>query len=182
RQYLHPSAINTWDEDMKKWPGIRGPDIIYYLLHSKACDLESVKAYKSLDSFNYLQSGWVGTILAHKIDTDMTLLKAKVQASQSCGKFHNAWVCAKPSGEVITGGCSCMAGQAKVCSHVGAILWKVDMAVAGGLTGEACTDTTSTWNRGTKRNVEPALLETIGFKLQKRTVDDMASNKKPALP
>ncbi|KAG0443322.1 hypothetical protein HPB47_015045 [Ixodes persulcatus] len=34
----------------------------------------------------------------------------------------------------------------------------------------------------TKRNVEPALLETIGFKLQKRTVDDMASNKKPALP
>ncbi|CAN7984124.1 unnamed protein product, partial [Ixodes hexagonus] len=177
RQYLHPSAINTWDEDMKKWPGIRGPDIIYYLLHSNACDLEAVKAYKSLGSFNYLQSGWVGTVLTHRIDTDLTLLKAKVQASQSCGKLHNAWVCARLSGEVVTAGCSCMAGQDKVCSHVGAILWKVDMAVAGGLTGEACTDTTSAWNRGTKINVEPALLETIGLKLQTSTVDDMASNK-----
>lgn len=149
---------------MKLWPSVHGPDIVYYLLHTKACDLKDVKAFKSLDSFSYLQSGLVGTILVHKIDDNLCYLKCEVGRSQSANAPpHKAWVCVHQNGNVVTGGCSCMAGQAKVCSHVGALLWKVEYAVSRGLTGATCTDEAAVWNRGTKRNVVAAGLDDITF-------------------
>ncbi|KAG0445051.1 hypothetical protein HPB47_000995 [Ixodes persulcatus] len=144
-----------------KWPDIRAPQIIYYLLHTKACDMEDVKAYKSLDSYNYLKSGWVGAVLVHEVDQ-----------GTSVNRTNNVWVCAKKDGEVITGGCTCMAGKAQVCSHVGAVLWKVDFAASAGLTGQMCTDAAMKWNQGTKQNVVPAALHSIGFKLRKGIATD----------
>ncbi|KAM7299602.1 uncharacterized protein ISCGN_020168 [Ixodes scapularis] len=162
---------------MRLWPSIRIPDIFYYLVHTKACDLQDVKAYRSLESFNYLQSGWVGNLSVHQIDEEFSFVRGQITPSQSVNQaFHTAWVCAKDCGEIVTGGCTCMAGQARVCGHVGAILWKVDFAVTKGLTGLACTDVAAKWNRGTKHNVEPARLADITFHLQKRTVDP-APNK-----
>lgn len=169
RLYPHPSCITTWEDNLKKWPEIRSPQIVYYLLKTKACDLEEVKAYKSLDSYNYVRSGWVGALLVHEIDPCTLLLKGTVQSSQSVNRPNDAWICAKKDGEVITGGCTCMAGKARVCSHVGAVLWKVDCAASAGLTGQACTDAAMNWNQGTKKNVVPAPLHNISFRLQKGT-------------
>ncbi|XP_042147930.1 uncharacterized protein LOC121836788 [Ixodes scapularis] len=63
-----------------------------------------------------------------------------------------------------------MTGQARVCSHAGAIMWKVEMAVQLGLTGLSCTDTGASWNKGTKRNVEQAAMTDINFKLETGTM------------
>ncbi|XP_064468467.1 uncharacterized protein LOC135379147, partial [Ornithodoros turicata] len=180
KHYAHPDDIKEWSEDMKLWPSITSADIICYLLQSKACDLQEAKAYKSLESYNYLQCGWVDKLMAHRINNDTVYVKGKVRPFQSVSnKPHCSWACAKYSGMVVTAGCTCMAGQAKVCSHIGAILWKVDLAVSKGLTGISCTDTTIEWNRGTKRNVEPAVLQDITFRLQKRTVDsDVPKDKR----
>lgn len=170
--YAHPDHIKEWTEDMRDWPEIKGPDIVYYLVHSKACDLQEVRCYKSLQSYNYLQSGWVGKVLLHKVNEEIVLLKADVTPSQAINsKPHRVWVSAKKQGEVLHAGCTCMAGQARVCSHVGAVLWKIDCAVSRGLTGKTCTDEAARWNRGTTRNVQPSEIEGINFKLQKRTVD-----------
>lgn len=164
---------------MKLWPSVTSGDIVCYLLQSKACDLQEAKAYKSLESYNYLQCGWVEKLMVHRINSDTVYVKGEVRPSQSVNnKPHRAWACAKYNGMVVTAGCTCMAGEARVCSHVGAILWKVDLAVSKGLTGVSCTDTTMEWNRGTKRNVEPAILQDITFKLQKRTVDSDAPKEK----
>ncbi|KAG0411128.1 hypothetical protein HPB47_011735 [Ixodes persulcatus] len=170
-QYPHPSCIKEWKDNVKKWPDVRSPQIIYYLLHTKAYELEDVKAYKSLDSYNYFKSGWVGAVLVHEVDATTVLLKGTVQGSQSVNKTNDVWLCAKMDGEVITAGCTCMAGQARVCSHIGAVLWKVDFAASSGLTGHGCTDEAMKWNRGTKRNVVPASLHNIGFKLEKGIVE-----------
>lgn len=176
----HPDSITAWKDDVRLWPGIRQPDIIYYLLSTKACDLRDVKAFKSLESYNYLQSGWVGALSVHQVNDEVTYVKGQVRPSQAVNSTtNNVWVCAKNSGEVVTAGCSCMAGQAKVCSHVGAVLWKVDLAVARGMTGLSCTDETSQWNCGTKRNVEPGRLSNITFKLAKRSVDEAGKTSLP---
>ncbi|XP_049518797.1 uncharacterized protein LOC119440264 [Dermacentor silvarum] len=170
--YAHPDDIKEWTEDMLDWLEIRGPDIVYYLVHSKACDLQEVRCYKSLQSYNYLQSGWVGKVLLHMVNEDIGLLKADVTPSQAINsKPLRVWVSAKKQGEVLSAGCTCMAGQARVCSHVGAVLWKIDCAVSRGLTGKTCTDEAAKWNKGTTRNVQPSEIEAINFKLQKRTVD-----------
>ncbi|KAK8770444.1 hypothetical protein V5799_013091 [Amblyomma americanum] len=55
----HPLSIaaNEWKEDMKLWPSLQENHITYYLLKTKACDLEDVQAIKSLDSYNFVISG-----------------------------------------------------------------------------------------------------------------------------
>ncbi|KAM7313415.1 uncharacterized protein ISCGN_003280 [Ixodes scapularis] len=182
RTYPHPDNITSWSEDMRLWPSVTSPDVIYYLVNTKACDLQDVKAYRNLESYNYLQSGWVGKLSVHQIDAELCYVKGQVTPSQSVNQTtHTAWACARDSGEVLTAGCTCMAGQARVCSHVGAILWKVDLAVTRGLTGFACTDIAAKWNQGTKCNVVPARLSDITFNLQKRTLDP-APGKLPLRP
>lgn len=166
-QCPHPERITTWEDDEKKWSEIRSENIVCYLLDTKACDLREVKAYKSLDAYNYALSGWVKQLLIHKTDGDLVLLKACVQGSQSTKKLKNAWVCAEKDGEVVTAGCTCMDGEARVCSHVGAVLFKVDLAATLGYTRHACMDEAAKWNRGTKENVVPAALSNIDFTMER---------------
>ncbi|XP_077484740.1 uncharacterized protein LOC144094696 [Amblyomma americanum] len=170
--YAHPDEIKDWTEGMLDWPELKGQDIVYYLVHSKACDHQEVRCYKSLESYNYLQSGWVGEVLLHKVNEDIVLLKEDVTPSQALkNKPHRVWVSAKKEGEALNAGCTCMAGQARVCSHVSAVLWKVDCAVSRGLSGKTCTDEIEKWNKDTTRNVQPSEIEGINFRLQRRTVD-----------
>lgn len=104
------------------------PHILYYLLTNKAIDLREVNAFRSTEAYTCMQSGWVGCVLLHQIDEELALLKGEVRASQSIQTDHTAWVCCRRTGEVLNGGCTCMAGRG--CSHVGALLYKVDMAVS----------------------------------------------------
>ncbi|XP_077509219.1 uncharacterized protein LOC144120555, partial [Amblyomma americanum] len=177
--YKHPEGIAAWIDETREWPSICSPDVVFYLLDSKAWDLQAMRNYRSLESYNYRQSGYEGKILFHKISADARYVKAAVCPSQSVNAApRNAWACVKRTGEVETAGCSCMAGNGKTCSHVGVLLWKVQIGVSEGLTGTSCTDKAAFWNSGTKRNVEPAMLEHIDFKLQKGTVDG-SSRKRP---
>jgi hypothetical protein len=50
--------------------------------------------------------------------------------------------------------CTCMAGLGLSCSHVGALLWKIEYAARNNMTGVSCTDETARWNKGTTRNIE----------------------------
>ncbi|KAG0434394.1 hypothetical protein HPB47_019137 [Ixodes persulcatus] len=104
-----------WEDNMKSWPPIGKPDIVFYLVHSKACDFQEVSVYKSLESYLYLTSGLVGTVLHHRISEQLGYFKAEVGRSQSFNAAaHKAWACVHTKGRVVTGGCSCIAGQAKV--------------------------------------------------------------------
>ncbi|KAH6921085.1 hypothetical protein HPB50_027927 [Hyalomma asiaticum] len=158
--YTHPDGIEDWVDDTREWPEIGQLNIAYYLVEANACDLRQVCNYKALESYNYVQSGWVGQLLAHKVNDEVVLVK--------------------PSGEVLRAGYTCVAGQGRVCSHVGAVLWKIESAVSRGLTGKACTDFAAAWNKGTKRNVEPSNIEDINFKLPRTSVDpDPLAQRQP---
>ncbi|KAH9375056.1 hypothetical protein HPB48_009877 [Haemaphysalis longicornis] len=71
-----------------------------------------------------------------------------------------------------------MTGKGRSCINVGAILWKVKVAVPLGLTAASCTDTATQWNRGMRRNLEPSPLEDISFRLQNGTVDNPPSKRR----
>lgn len=135
-----------------------------------------VKAFKSLESYNYLQCGWVRSPECAPNERGCHLHQMPLSETVTgCKQFcKNIWVCAKSTGEVITAGCICMAGQARVCSHVDSVFWKVDLAAARGLAGLSSIDNVAQWNKGTKRNVEPKRLSEIKFRLKNRSVDEPA--------
>ena len=92
-------------------------DLYTYLIETKGpFTKESLKAYKSLEAFNYFHSGYVHTV--HLYESSPTskyvILKAKVNPSQKCADdahIHEAWVMIhKDTGSVRTGHCTCMAG------------------------------------------------------------------------
>ncbi|KAL3843252.1 hypothetical protein ACJMK2_021194 [Sinanodonta woodiana] len=53
-------AKAEWSTDVNKCPDIQYPDIVNYLVNTQsAYTLSDMKAYKSLESYNYFVSGWV---------------------------------------------------------------------------------------------------------------------------
>ncbi|XP_071144096.1 uncharacterized protein [Mytilus edulis] len=166
-----PSELNNvteWIDDMRKWPNIMYGDIFNYLISSKAVDGAEMKNFKSLQSYNYFQSGNVDKVLHNIISDARMYLKADVRASQTVSRVNEAYVICSMDGTVEQGWCTCMAGQGLSCSHVGAVIWKVERAVRNNMTGASCTDENAMWNRGTKRNIEPRPLSNIVFKKPKQ--------------
>ena len=57
--------------------------------------------WKSLEGYNYFQSGYVREVKIWEIDSTGSILMAKVNPSQSSpDKAHTAWVAIRPSGEI----------------------------------------------------------------------------------
>jgi len=74
-----------------------------------------MKNYRSLEAYNFFQSGWVHDVL-HVISlTGVFIFKAKVMRSQRVTeKPHSAWVAADREGIILAAHCTCMAGYVVV--------------------------------------------------------------------
>jgi len=99
-------------DDLKKWPAIEyGHIFCYYIERPGVYSRQQLMQWKSLEAFNYFQSGHVREILLWKISTDLCVVMARVNPSQnSPDKAHHAWIGTKMNGEIITLHCTCMAG------------------------------------------------------------------------
>ena len=103
---------DLWKDDMTQWPDLLYGDVYSYLIETKGpYTKEKLRAYKSLDAFNYFVCGHVRTVYCHCLE-NYVVLKAFVNPSQKTpDKPHSAWlVVHKESAEVKTGHCTCMAG------------------------------------------------------------------------
>ena len=77
------------------------------------------------------------------------ILKAEVMPSQRLNDNpHMPWVAINLKGpSVETVHCTCMAGFGESCSHIGALLFKLEAAIRAGFTKNACTDVAWAWNQ-----------------------------------
>ena len=102
-------------------PDIQYPDIYNYLIESPSVyTKDDLKAYKSLDAYKYLLTGWVGEVSVHCIENSnrVVVVHAKVRHSQAVkAKLQLHWVAAKKDGTVVASHCTCMAGLWEACSH-----------------------------------------------------------------
>ena len=107
-----PFDIKAFVDDPKKWPEVGYGDIYAYFVDSTSFYTRAhMKAFKSLEAYNYFVSGWVRDVLFYKAVDNVNLLRATVNPSQrSSDKPHQAWVATQDDGTVITAHCTCMAG------------------------------------------------------------------------
>ncbi|KAJ8914046.1 hypothetical protein NQ315_017565 [Exocentrus adspersus] len=119
-------------------------DIIAYLVFTHSFyTKEQIKAYKSLQSYKYFESGFV-IKLGTKIINDFVVLLGKVKHSQRANaKPLETWVIADKHGNVSTAHSTCMAGSREACSHV-AILFAVNYFNSRD-EGMSCTDVQCRW-------------------------------------
>ncbi|VDI16885.1 Hypothetical predicted protein [Mytilus galloprovincialis] len=138
-----------------------------------------MKAYKSLEAYNYVISEHVQVVLSHPISDDCPFmaLKTKVTPSQRArDKPHQPWVYLdKRTGTVYCAHCTCMAGLGEVCSHVAALLFKVEIGVKMGLNQTSSTSKACQWNSTFRKEVTPTTITDIFEHIKGRRVKDVCS-------
>ena len=73
---LKPS---DFDDDLASLPAIEYPDIVNYLvLQTSWVTNSQMKAYKSLEAYNFFTSGWVGGLLTIKANNNRVVMFARV--------------------------------------------------------------------------------------------------------
>ena len=108
-----PKNAHNFVEDMTKWPAVEHSHIFsYYIQRPGIYTQHQLLQWKSLDAFNYFQSGHVRDIKIWLRPTSQCcIVMAYVNPSQNAPeKAHLAWIGTKFDGEIITLHCSCMAG------------------------------------------------------------------------
>ena len=103
--------MDKFVEDMSLWPPVEYPHIFCYFVERPGVYTRSeLMHWKSLDAYNYFQSGHVRLVKVYKAQSS-SILMALVNPSQSSPEnAHHAWVGVRSDGEIITVHCTCMAG------------------------------------------------------------------------
>ena len=99
-------------DNMKLWPRVEYPHIFCYFMDRPGVYTRAqLMQWKSLDAYNYFQSGHVCAVEIWPVDNTNCILRAFVNPSQrSSDKAHHSWVAVKSDGQIITAHCTCMAG------------------------------------------------------------------------
>ena len=127
-------SISNSTRFLEKWSN----KIYHYLVETPGVfTRESMKNRKSLEAHNQFISGWIRTMYHYqKTRSNFVILKAVVMPSQRLIEDPRVpWIAVNSLSTMIeTAHCSCMAGLGESCSHIGAILFKIEAAVRAGYT------------------------------------------------
>ena len=86
--------------------------------------------------------------------------------------MYNVWVCIhKKHGWILTANCSCMAGLGSACSHVAALLFKIEKAIHVRERDDTSPTSILCQWKSTKKSVETAPTQLINFSRVKK--DDL---------
>ena len=105
---------NGWESNVLKLPNITWIDISNYLIETPSeFSKDKLRAYKSLEAYNFFLSGHVQDVFIFDAKHDMLFIKSNVLPSQRQGKnqnLYNVWIALHASGWILSGNCTCMAG------------------------------------------------------------------------
>ncbi|KAL5471620.1 hypothetical protein EMCRGX_G029757 [Ephydatia muelleri] len=132
------------------------PVFIPTLLKHPEVTQEKWKAFKSLEAYNYYQSGWVRAVFYHDLghENKHCFLKALVNPSQRLSeKPHQPWVVEQ---------------LLQLTVLVWLVLFKVEACVRLGKESVTCMSLPCTWNQAFSTKINPALVVDIDFNRPKR--------------
>ena len=116
--------------DWIRWPEVTYPDIYNYLILTPGITHEQLKAFKSMEGYNFYISGKVSSINVTELPSTSNknyLFTALVKHSQALSAPSlRVWIGVKQCGEVICAHCTCMAGAGEACAHIGALLFTAE--------------------------------------------------------
>ena len=103
---------DKFEDDMSSWPPLEyGHIFCYFVQRPGVYTQQELMQWKSLEAYNYFQSGHVREVKLWAIRRSNCILKALVNPSQrSSDNAHHSWIAVKGDGSIITAHCTCMAG------------------------------------------------------------------------
>ncbi|XP_078382523.1 uncharacterized protein LOC144665209 [Oculina patagonica] len=143
---VDPAAIPSEQFSSECLPPIEVSDLLSYLvLETSYYTNQQFKAFKSLEAYNQMVSGFVASVQGKEIAGKIVVV-AKVRHSQRMNDpLVNIWMIVEKDGTIISAHClGCKAGLAESCSHVASAMFYIEAVtrIQGKL---ACTQAKCTW-------------------------------------
>ena len=162
-------------------PPVESTDLLCYLvLETSFYTQKQFKAFRSLEAYNQMVSGFVCNVQGHMIANKFVVL-AKVRHSQRMNDaLIQIWIITEKDGTINCAHClGCKAGLAESCSHVASVLFYLEAWTK--LNGRlSCTQMKCSWILPSFVNeVEYAPVRNINFKSARKMkvdLDEMIEN------
>ena len=125
---------------------VESTDLLFYLvLETSFYTQQQFKAFRSLEAYNQMVSGFITSVKGHIIANKFVVL-AKVRHSQRMNdSLIPIWIITEKDGTILSAHClGCKAGLAESCSHIASVLFYVEAwtKINGKL---ACTQVKCSW-------------------------------------
>lgn len=124
---VDPASIPAEKFSPKCLPPVEASDLLSYLvLETSFYTKKQFKAFKSLEAFNQMVSGFVTSVVG-KVIAGKYAVRARVWHSQHMNDpLVNIWVISENDGTILSAHClGCKAGLAESCSHIASVLFYV---------------------------------------------------------
>ena len=109
-------------------PPMEATDILSYLvLETSYYTQKQFKAFRSLEAYNQMVSGFIASVEGHIVANKFVVL-AKVRHSQRMNdSLIPIWIITEREGTILSAHClGCKAGLAKSCSHIASVLFYLE--------------------------------------------------------
>ena len=166
--YLHWEHSTLKEEDWQNWPKVEYPDIYNFLIQSPSIYTgESLKAYKSLDGYNYYMNGWIDKATVCKLPK----LSKHLLGYWLCEAFtklvsyiflSSHGLLSKLKELLLWAHCTCMARLGEACLHIAALLFLLEGNTLY-RNNQSCTSLPCSWLSPSFHNVPFAQLANIDF-------------------
>ena len=125
---VDPASLPSEQFEPECLPPLESTDLLSYLvLETSYYTKHWFKAFKSLEAFNQMVSGFVTSVQGLMISGKYVVV-AKVRHSQRMNDpLVDIWLIAEKDGTILSAHClGCKAGLAKTCSHVASVLFYIE--------------------------------------------------------
>ena len=182
--YLHQTSTSDFLMEWQHWPEVEYADIYNYLVATpSAYTQDQLKAYISLDAYNFFANGRVANVSVTSVPrVGSYLIRAKVCHSQKLSApCLQPWVGVEKDSKVLCAHCTCKAGLSEACLHVVVLLFAVDMNTQM-KTSLSCTSMPCSWLPPSFQAVPYAEISDIKFytpKNKKRNLNTISTSPTP---
>ena len=172
---IDPVLVEGKDFKPDCLPPVESTDILCYLvLETSFLTQKQFKAFRSLEAYNQMVSGFIASVQGHII-ADKFLVLAKVRHSQRMNdSLISCWVITEREGTILFAHClGCKAGLAETCSHIASVLFYLEAwtKINGRL---ACTQVKCSWLLPTYvKQVEYEKVREINFTSARKMKNDL---------
>ena len=144
---VDPASIPKEQFNGECLPPIEVSDLLGYLvLETSHYTRKEFKAYKSLNAYNQMVSGFVQSVRGKLIRDKYYVVVGKVRHSQAMNApAVDIWIITETDGTILSAHClGCKAGLGETCTHVASVMFYIEAwtRIHGKL---ACTSVKCTW-------------------------------------
>ena len=174
---IDPVLIDGKNFEPDCLPPVESTDLLFYLvLETIYYTKQQFKAFRSLQAYNQMVSGFISSVQGHMIQDKFVVL-AKVRHSQRMNEsLIPVWIITEKQGTIISAHCcGCKAGLGESCSHVASVLFYLEAwtKINGKL---SCTQVKCSWILPSYvQEVEYARVRDIKFTSTKKMKADLDS-------